>query len=98
MFLGVPFNVASYAILTHMVAILTGYTALEFTHFIADAHVYNTHFDAVRIQLSRDPKQYPTLTFDSKCKTYETLHDFKFEDFKIEKYEHCGIIKAQMAI
>ena len=63
MFLGVPFNVASYAILTHMIALLTGYTAVEFTHFIADAHVYNTHFDAVRTQLGRDPKTYPTLSF-----------------------------------
>ena len=95
MFLGVPFNIASYSMLTHMLAMTTGYEAGEFKHIIGDAHIYNNHFPMVEEQLSRKllPCR-PTLTLkDRACIT-----EFEYDDFTIEGYEYHPWIKAPIAV
>ena len=81
MFLGIPFNIASYALLTMMIAQITGLKVGEFVHFIGDAHIYSNHYDQVKEQLTRDPKTFPTMKINPEKKE---INDFVYEDFTIE--------------
>jgi len=94
MFLGVPFNIASYALLARMMSQIVGIEPGEFVHFLGDAHIYSNHFDAVTEQLSREPKLWPTLTLNPNVKE---IDDFTFEDFTIENYDSHPAIKAEIA-
>ncbi len=95
MFLGVPFNIASYALLLHMVAQVTGLKAHEFVHTLGDAHIYHNHFDAVREQLAREPLALPRLWLnpDIRC-----IDDFTMTDAKLEGYVCAPTIRAPMAV
>lgn len=97
LFLGVPFNIASYSLLTHMIAHVTDLEVGEFIHTFGDAHIYNNHVDQVKELLNRDPKKYslPTLELNSEIKN---IDDFKYEDIKIVGYESYPAIKAPVAI
>lgn len=94
-FLGVPFNIASYALLTRMIAQVTGLRPGEFIHTLGDAHLYSNHFEQARLQLQRQPKEPPRLLLNPEVKD---LFKFKYEDFTIEGYEPHPAIKAEVAI
>lgn len=93
MFLGVPFNIASYSLLTHIIAKEVGIEAGEFIHTLGDYHVYHDHFDAVHTQLSRKPGKLPTLNFE-----YKPIDKYTVEDFTLVDYEPQGVIKAKMNV
>ena len=95
MFLGVPFNIASYALLLQMVAQVTGYVAGDFIHTLGDAHVYSNHMDQVELQLSRTPKILPTMRIKRDVKS---IFDFKFEDFELNGYDPDPLIKGEVAV
>lgn len=94
-FLGVPFNIASYALLTHMVAQVCDLGVGEFIHTFGDAHIYLNHQDQVAIQMSRTPYALPSLKLNP---TIKSLFDFKFEDIQIENYQHHPKLSAPVAI
>lgn len=94
-FLGVPFNVSSYALLVHMIAQVTGLKVGEFIHTIGDAHIYLNHFDQVNEQLSRTPLKLPTLKMNKDVKS---IFDFKYEDFEFVGYKSYERISAPVAI
>ena len=93
--LGVPFNIASYSLLTHMIAHITGLKAGEFVHMIGDCHVYLNHMKALEEQLAREPRQFPTLRFKNKI---DDIENFKYSDFEILNYNPHGVIKMDMAV
>ncbi len=95
MFLGVPFNIASYSLLLHMVAQATGLEADEFIHSLGDAHIYHTHYDAVNEQLAREPFPFPKLWLNPEVKS---IDGFSMDDIKLEGYESHPSIKAEMAV
>lgn len=94
-FLGVPFNIASYALLTMMVAQVCDMDAGEFVHTFGDAHIYSNHFEQTELQLSRTPKTLPQIKINPEVKD---IFDFKFEDFELVGYEFDPHIKAPVAI
>ncbi|XP_078543577.1 thymidylate synthase [Lissotriton helveticus] len=93
--LGVPFNIASYALLTYMVAHVTSLKLGDFVHTLGDAHVYLNHIDPLKVQVQRVPRPFPKLTILRKV---ENINDFKAEDFKIEGYDPHPAIKMEMAV
>jgi len=94
-FLGVPFNIASYALLTMMVAQVCNLEAGEFIHTLGDAHLYSNHIEQAKLQLSRDMRPLPTMKINPGVKS---IFDFKFEDFQLENYDPHPHIKAQVAV
>jgi len=94
-FLGVPFNIASYALLTMMVAQATGLEPGDFVHTLGDAHLYENHLEQARTQLERDPRPLPKLVLNPEV---ESLLDFKFEDFTLDAYDPHPHIKAKVAV
>jgi len=94
-FLGVPFNIASYALLTMMIAQVTGLKAGDFVHTLGDAHLYSNHFAQAREQLQRTPKQLPTLWINPDV---TDLFAFRFEDFRLDNYVADASIKAPIAV
>lgn len=94
-FLGVPFNIASYALLTMMLAQVAGLKPGDFVHTLGDAHIYSNHFDQVREQLSRKPGPLPSMRINPDV---EDLFAFTFDDFKLEGYEAAPSIKAPIAV
>ncbi len=94
-FLGVPFNIASYALLTHMVAQQCNLAVGDFIWTGGDCHIYSNHFEQVALQLSREAFPYPKLVIQRKP---DSLFDYQFEDFIIENYEHHPHIKAPVAV
>lgn len=94
-FLGVPFNIASYALLTKMIAHVCNLKCGEFIHTLGDAHIYMNHIDQVDEQLSRKPKKLPTIKINSATKD---IFDFKYDDFYLEGYEPHPLIKAPVAV
>lgn len=94
-FLGVPFNIASYALLTMMIAQVAGLKPGEFVHTLGDAHIYANHFDQAREQLTRTPKKLPQMWINPDVKD---LFAFRFEDFRLEGYEADPTIKAPIAV
>ncbi len=93
-FLGVPFNIASYALLLMMVAEVTGLKAHEFVHTIGDAHIYMNHLDQVNLQLSRTPRQLPKM----RIRHHENILDYVYEDFSLEEYDPYPAIKGKVAV
>jgi len=94
-FLGVPFNIASYALLTMMVAQVTGLEAGDFVHTLGDAHLYSNHMEQAKLQLSRKPYPLPTMKINQNV---QSIFDFKFEDFELAGYEAHPHIKAAVAV
>ncbi len=94
-FLGVPFNIASYALLTMMVAQVTGLKPGDFVHTLGDTHLYSNHFEQAREQLSRTPKVLPTMRINPDV---TDLFAFRFEDFTLENYHPDASIKAPIAV
>ena len=95
MFLGVPFNIASYALLTMMIAQVCGLKAGEFVHTLGDTHIYHNHFEQVKEQLSHTPLKLPTMKINPNVKD---INDFKYEDFELVGYESYGTIKGKVAV
>lgn len=94
-FLGVPFNIASYSLLLLMTAQATGLKAGDFVHTLGDAHIYTNHFEQVKEQLSRTPRQLPVMKLNPEVKN---IFDFKYEDFELQDYNPYPHIKADVAV
>ena len=95
LFLGVPFNIASYALLTMMVAQVTGYEPGDFVHTFGDAHLYDNHLEQARLQLSREPRDLPTMRIDP---SFRSIFDFEFDNFQLENYHPHPHIPAPVAV
>ncbi|WP_088654292.1 thymidylate synthase [Geofilum rhodophaeum] len=94
-FLGVPFNIASYALLLLMVAQVTGLQPGDFVHTLGDAHIYTNHLEQVKLQLSRSPRPLPNMTLNPEVKS---INDFSFEDFQLSGYDPHPHIKGSVAV
>ncbi|MCI6118260.1 MAG: thymidylate synthase [Prevotella sp.] len=94
-FLGVPFNIASYALLLQMMAQVTGYKVGDFIHTTGDTHLYLNHLDQARLQLMREPRQLPVMKINPDVKS---IFDFKYEDFELEGYDPWPHIKAEVSV
>ena len=94
-FLGVPFNIASYALLLMMVAQVTGLKAGDFVHTLGDAHIYNNHFEQVKLQLTREPRTLPKMILNTEVKN---IFDFKYEDFRLEGYDPHPHISGAVSV
>ena len=94
-FLGVPFNIASYALLLQMMAQVTGYKVGDFIHTTGDTHLYLNHLDQARLQLTREPRQLPVMKINPDVKS---IFDFKYEDFELEGYDPWPHIKAEVSV
>lgn len=95
LFLGVPFNIASFALLTMMIAQVCGLQLGEFVHSLGDTHIYNNHFEQVKLQLSRKPHSYPTMRLNPEV---SSIFEFRYEDFHLEGYAPHPSIKAPIAV
>ncbi len=95
LFLGVPFNIASYALLTMMVAQVCGLKAAEFVHTFGDLHLYTNHLEQVDLQLSREPRELPTMRLNPDI---DSIDAFTFDDIKLENYNPHAVIKAPIAV
>ena len=95
MFLGVPFNIASYALLLHMVAQVANLKPGEFIHILGDTHIYHNHFDQVKEQLKRVPYPLPTLSLNPQVKDIDA---FGMDDIQLQNYQHHPALKAEMAV
>lgn len=94
-FLGVPFNIASYSLLTLMMAQVTGYKPGEFIHTLGDAHIYLNHLEQVRLQLTREPRSLPVMTMNSEI---DDILSFKYEDFSLAGYDPHPGIKGEISV
>lgn len=94
-FLGVPFNIASYALLLMMVTQVTGLKAGDFVHTLGDAHIYNNHFEQVKLQLTREPRTLPKMILNPEVKN---IFDFKYEDFRLEGYDPHPHISGAVSV
>jgi len=94
-FLGVPFNIASYALLTHMVAQVCGLGVGDFVHTLGDAHLYNNHVEQAQLQLTREPRPLPRLRLNPEVRS---IFDFRFEDVVIDDYAPHPAIKGVVAV
>ncbi|MBW7869521.1 MAG: thymidylate synthase [Flavobacteriia bacterium] len=94
-FLGVPFNIASYALLLKMMAQVCGLKEGDFVHTFGDAHIYSNHFDQINLQLTREPRKLPTMKINPDVKD---IFSFKFEDFELENYDPWPHIKGEVAV
>lgn len=94
-FLGVPFNIASYSLLTLMIAQVCDLELGDFIHTFGDAHIYSNHFEQMKLQLTREPKKLPTIKINNEVKN---IFDFKFEDFILENYDPHPHIKGKVAV
>lgn len=94
-FLGVPFNIASYAVLLQMIAQVTGYKAGEFIHTLGDAHIYTNHIEQVKLQLTREPLPLPALRLNPNV---SSVFDFKYDDFTLENYQSHPHIKGDISV
>jgi thymidylate synthase len=94
-FLGVPFNIASYSLLTMMIAQVTGLAPGEFVHTFGDAHLYLNHLEQARLQLTREPRRLPTMRLNPNV---ESLFGFRFEDFTLEGYDPHPRIAGKVAV
>ena len=94
-FLGIPFNIASYALLTMMVAQVCDLRVGEFVHTLGDAHIYSNHFQQTKLQLSRSPRPLPKMIINPEVKS---IFDFKYEDFQLKDYDPHPHIKGKVAV